>query len=70
MDTPLGETREQYRIRLVGPSGTIEIESDVPQTTISSASLSGIGSGSATLSVQQIGDRAVSRAATAQLILP
>jgi hypothetical protein len=70
MDAPIGEMREQYRVRLVGQLGTVELETVVPHAMVSAPSIAGVGPGAATISVQQIGDRAISRAAVANLVLP
>lgn len=65
VDAPIGESQERYRILVEGQSGSLELESSMPGITISHAALTAAGVGPATLSVKQIGDRALSRPAIA-----
>jgi hypothetical protein len=67
MDAPLGESREAYRVRLDGPAGFVERETNIPHTQLRAAEAASVGSGAVAVSVVQIGDRAVSRAATATI---
>jgi hypothetical protein len=67
MDAPLGESREAYRVRLDGPAGFVERETGVSVAEFTAAEVASLGSGSVAVSVAQIGDRAVSRAATATI---
>ena len=69
MDAPLGEARELYRAILQGPAGTVEIETAVPTVMFDAAQVASVGTGSATLSIQQLGDLAASRPATLPITL-
>ena len=71
IDAPLGETLERYRVRLLGGSGSlVEVETSGPVATFDAGQLALAGSGPATISIAQIGDRALSRWATLDIILP
>jgi hypothetical protein len=63
IDVPLGESVEAYRVTVMGPLDSIELETAVPSILISAAQLGPIGTGPATLQVRQIGDAGVSRPA-------
>jgi hypothetical protein len=67
MDAPIGESREAYRLRLDGPAGFVERETSSAEAQFSAAEVASLGSGAVAVSVVQIGDRAVSRAATATI---
>ncbi len=69
IDAPLGEASEQYRVKLNGVGGALELTSMESLLTIAAADLAALGVGAATLEVQQIGDVAASRAARLNLIL-
>jgi hypothetical protein len=69
MDAPIGESRQAYRVRLDGPSGFLERETVLPEAQFSAAEVGSLGSGAVAVSVVQIGDRAVSRAATATIAI-
>ena len=69
MDSPVGEARELYRVAIDGTNGRIEAETGAPAIVFTAAQLAPLGSGAATLSVQQLGDLATSRAATLPIIL-
>ena len=60
IDTPLGESSEQYRVTLVGSAGTAELSADSPQLTVSAAVLSALCTGSTAIEVRQVGDWGVS----------
>lgn len=70
MDAPIGEMQERYRVRLASASASFEAETVEPRLVIAAATLATLGTGPATLSVQQIGDRAVSHAAELAVTLP
>jgi hypothetical protein len=70
IDVPLGETRELYRIKVEGSSARIVMESAVASLTIPASALAAIGPGAASIHVCQIGDYALSRPATADIVLP
>jgi hypothetical protein len=70
IDAPLGETIEQYRATLSGSSTSLELLAGEPSVTVSALSVATLGSGAATVEVRQIGDLAVSRPTTLNLILP
>lgn len=69
IDAPLGEAAESYAVALDGPLGRVEAVTSNPSFTFDAAQVAAAGAGSATLSVQQIGDQAASRAATLALSL-
>ncbi|MEO6198958.1 MAG: phage tail protein [Sphingomicrobium sp.] len=69
MDAPLGEAREAYRVSLTGGAGSATFECDSPALVLGPADLAALGSGAAVIEVRQIGDRAVSRAATLSITL-
>jgi hypothetical protein len=62
IDAPLGETIERYRVSVEGGSQRIDLETVEGQALVSAAQLAGLGA-SLTVSVQQLGDQAASRAA-------
>jgi hypothetical protein len=67
VDAPLGETREEYRVTLVGPRGSLEYSAVQPQLTIPATDVASAGVGPARVEVRQIGDWSVSR--PAELVL-
>jgi hypothetical protein len=67
MDAPIGESREAYRVRLEGSAGIVERETGVAEAAFSAAEMAAVGRGPVLISVVQIGDRALSRAATATI---
>ena len=70
IDAPVGEAQERYRVRLLGSGGLVEVETAEPAATFDSSQLAAAGPGPATISVAQIGDRALSRWATLAITLP
>ena len=70
IDAPLGEPFEQYAVSVQGPSGTIERTVAAPAVSLSPSELVAAGTGTATLSVRQIGGSAASRPAQIRLTLP
>ena len=70
IDAPLGETREQYRVSIAGTLSSVELVVDQPSLTVTSATLSALGTGAAAIAVRQIGDFAASRPAQLTLTLP
>jgi hypothetical protein len=70
IDSPLGETSERYRVRVEGAAGIVEVETVAPFASFSAAELSAAGSGPATVSVAQVGDRALSRWTSLPITLP
>jgi hypothetical protein len=70
VDVPLGESREQYRVSVAGPAGTIEIGCETPSLVIGTATLSSLGTGTATIDVRQLGDWAASPPARISINLP
>ena len=71
-DIPLGEEREAYAVRLVGPNGALERRTEEARITIRAADLTaaGLSGGTGTLSVRQIGSRvAAGHPATAPIRL-
>ncbi|MGI8931723.1 MAG: phage tail protein, partial [Sphingomicrobium sp.] len=69
IDAPLGEAQELYRVILEGPLASVEVETGATFVLFDAAQLAAVGTGSATLSVQQLGDLAASRPATLPIIL-
>jgi hypothetical protein len=69
VDAPLGESREAYRVSIVGPSDTFDVECDTSSFLIPRAALLPTGLGPATVQVRQIGDWNVSHAAEAAVTL-
>jgi hypothetical protein len=69
VDAPIGETREQYRVTVMGSSGTAEFTCNVPQLTIAGSALAIVGEGNATIEVRQTGDWAASRPVQSSIIL-
>jgi hypothetical protein len=69
IDVPLGEGAERYAVQLIGNAGTVELTSDQPTLTVSSAPLAAVGTGVVEIEVRQVGDFAASRAAQTQINL-
>ena len=69
IEAPLGEAAESYAVALDGPAGRVEAVTGAPSFEFDAAQVASVGSGSAILSVQQIGDQAASRAASLPLSL-
>jgi len=67
IDAPLGESREQYRVTLNGPLGSIDLTCATPGLTIIAGDLASLGSGTASIDVRQIGDFAASHPAQATI---
>jgi hypothetical protein len=63
VDAPIGEAREQYSVVIIGSIGSIELAADAPELIIPAPTVAGLGVGSASIEVRQIGDLAASRAA-------
>ncbi|MFP5406927.1 MAG: hypothetical protein ACLGHY_11550, partial [Gammaproteobacteria bacterium] len=61
VDAPLGETREQYRIVVASSGQSIELSTVEATILIDAATIDALGAGSLTVSVQQVGDYAISR---------
>lgn len=70
IDAPLGESREEYRVTVIGSLGSLERGAGTPELTIAAADLAAVGSGQATIEVRQIGDWAASRPAQRTIIIP
>jgi hypothetical protein len=66
VDAPLGCSSELYRVQLQGSLSSIELDTNVSNATFVAADVAPLGS-DLTLNVMQIGDFAVSRAATIQI---
>lgn len=69
IDVPLGEARELYRVILESSTARIESETASQSIIFAEIDLASLGAGDAILSVQQIGDRAASRAASSIITL-
>ena len=67
-ELPLGESSERYRVTVQGSAGTLTFEAFEPQIVIPPEALAGT-SGSATVSVVQVGDFAESRPAAVDLTI-
>lgn len=64
VDAPLDCLVERYRVRLQSGGGVLELETSVPEAQFSAQDLSALGSGTAELSVTQLGDLGISRSAS------
>jgi hypothetical protein len=69
VDAPLGESREAYRVSILGQSDTVDVECGTSSLLIARATLLPAGPGAATVQVRQIGDWNVSHAAEAAVTL-
>ena len=69
VDAPLGESREQYRVTLIGAAASLDLTCDQPSLVIPSTDLASVGGGAATIEVRQLGDWAASRPAQINLNL-
>lgn len=67
VDAPVGESRELYRVRVEAGANVLEVETGEPRAQFGSAAVAGLGSASASISVVQIGDFAISRPAVLTL---
>lgn len=67
VDVPLGEASEQYRVVLASSAASIELSAAEPMLLIDAARVDALGTGGISISVQQVGDYAISRAS--QIIL-
>jgi hypothetical protein len=70
VDVAIGESREQYRVTVIGPAASAEYTVGEPTLTIGAAELEALGSGPAGVEVRQIGDFAASRPAQVSINLP
>ena len=61
VDAPLGEAREQYRVVMASSAQNIELSTAEPTLLIDAATIGALGAGSIGVSVQQVGDYAISR---------
>lgn len=69
VDVPLGETREDYRVTVIGALASAEFVTTEPSLTIAASDLAALGSGTAQVEVRQIGDWAASRPAQIAITL-
>lgn len=69
VEVPLGCSVEQYRVRVTGPTGALEVETTDPDVQFAPAQIAAIGIGKAQISVVQVGDLAPSREATLSITL-
>lgn len=69
IDAPLAETREEYRVTIVGSSASLEVTVKQSELTLSMGDLGPLGPGPATVQVRQIGDWGMSGPAELNLIL-
>jgi hypothetical protein len=70
VDAPLGEAREEYRVKIVSSAATIEWPVEAPALMVAAADIASLGSGPATIKVRQVGDWAASHDAQASITLP
>jgi hypothetical protein len=68
VDAPLGSAAELYRATLKNSSAEIQVETPSPAAQFSAAQIGGLGVGDLQLVVEQVGDFAVSRAASISII--
>lgn len=69
VEVPLGQSAERYRLHIAGSGSAISLECVAPLYVVPAAEIAALGPGLATISVRQVGDRAVSRPATLSLNL-
>jgi hypothetical protein len=69
VDAPLGESREEYRVTLIGAAASLAFTSDQPSLIVAGSDLASIGAGAAAIEVHQLGDWAASRPAQINLNL-
>jgi hypothetical protein len=69
VEVPLGCATELYRVTLTGPAGEIQVETSIPQVELAAADIAALGSGDGQIAVVQVGDLAVSRAASVSITL-
>jgi hypothetical protein len=69
IEAPLGEAQELYRVSISSDAGSVKIDCSTASLSLLPEALKALGSGPATVAVQQIGDRAVSRPVAAQITL-
>jgi hypothetical protein len=69
VDMPLGERVEQYILAVTLGSQSLEYSYGSPTMTVPAADLLALGSGLATIAVQQVGDWGASRPAATQITL-
>ena len=70
IEAPLGENSERYRVRLQGSAGSIEVEATSPYVSFDPVQLAAVGPGPGSLSVAQVGDRALSRWSSIPITIP
>lgn len=68
VETPLGETREQYRIRLTGSAQVIERFTAEPTCLFTASEFGSVGAGDVLIAVAQVGDFAASHETTLNLV--
>jgi len=61
VDAPLGEAREQYRVVATSSARSIELSATEPRMLIEAATIAALGPGPISVSIQQVGDYAISR---------
>jgi hypothetical protein len=69
VDAPLGCSTELYRATLAGTAAIVERTSSEPQVEFTAAEIASAGPGQAELLVVQVGDLAISRAATLSITI-
>jgi len=69
LDAPLGEGSEAYRVRIEQGAIGREWSSGAPSLAIAAGELTGFASGVAAVSIVQVGDAALSRAARLEIML-
>lgn len=70
VEVPLGEQAEIYRVTVQGANRELTLEASEGALSLSAAQVASLGSGPASVSVRQVGDRALSRPATCTIIIP
>ena len=70
VDAPLGESREQYRVKISGTDAVLELVSDATTLSVPAADLMRLGGSIASVEVRQVGDWAMSRPAQLSIDLP
>jgi len=69
VDAPLGCSTETYRVTLTGAAAAIQVESSNADVDFPAAQVAALGAGEVEITVEQVGDLAVSRPATLSITI-
>ena len=70
VDVPVGESREQYLVSIIGAAADLEVSAGQASAIVAAGDLAPLGSGPATVEVRQVGDWAASRPTQLTINLP